>query len=134
MVGAQQNCMISYDLVKQLKEAGFPQEFEYHGGYYCDQKGYRSPQVSNSVLGIEEDTAYAPTLSELIEAVGDLPLLLGRRAGGKWAAGILPNKEATFDYWIIDDAISPRGKLVWGADSPEQAVARLWLALNSKAV
>lgn len=64
-----------------------------------------------------EDKAYNPTLSELIEACGS-PFFLTKDQdynAGKWTA------VTTIPHEI---------KLV--GNTPEEAVARLWLALNKK--
>ena len=86
---------MTYELVKQLKEAGF---------YLQENKG----------------TPYPPTLSELIEACGEGYFNLNSTKSGKgydnhWAAYFGENPEA-----------KGLGK------TPEEAVAKLWLALNKK--
>jgi hypothetical protein len=88
------------ELIKQLKDAGFPKEFVNteltHGGY--------------------------PTLSELIEACGDHFIELERIDKKKWLAQ---------GGWIENDCCRrPHKDQV--AASPEEAVAKLWLALNSQ--
>jgi hypothetical protein len=99
------NGMISYELAKQLKEAGFPQEG--NGNYHSAMAG--------------EHDVYYPTLAELIDGCGN-----------------------NFDYLSHDPRYQLRGKngqheLWWatswsrkdaGGSSPEEAVARLWLALS----
>lgn len=101
--------MIDYSLAKQLKDAGFPQ-IKAYGQYLPDTESGRI------------DVAYAPSLSELIEACGkDFNCLVHTTNGGVdsdkefWSAGV--------------DAIS----INWSnGHTPEEAVAKLWLALNKK--
>lgn len=61
--------MISYELAKQLKEAGFPQE-------NCVTKNYHPTHglsfgIPHPDMLIEPEVVSLPTLSELIEACGD---------------------------------------------------------------
>ena len=93
--------MLNYKLAKQLKEAGFPQEFA-----NCTENGINY---------------YAPILSELIEACGEdfsgLTYFCGRKKH-KWEA------ESCCDIdkeWV-------RVK----AESPDEAVAKLYLKLKEK--
>lgn len=92
-----------YELAKQLKDAGFPQ------GMRPDV--YFIPQL----IGDDGEFAYLPTLSELIEACGRSLVFLRRVAAlherkDKWQSG--------------NDIIFYEGS------TPEEAVAKLWLALN----
>ncbi len=82
---------MKYELAVRLKEAGFP---------FRDEKHFE----------------YRPTLSELIQAVGEDFDKVGQdpTTKGKWLARV----------FSID-------KLASGS-SPEEAVANLWLALNEK--
>ncbi len=83
---------MNYELAKQLKDAGFPQdECCVHG-----KSGH--------------DHVFEPSLSELIEACGD-------EFHGLWRV---------MDEWFAKDA---RGLEIKGS-TPEEAVAKLWLALN----
>lgn len=99
--------MITYELAKQLKDAGFPQLATYEG------KGeHWAP--SN-----KPDICYFPTLSELIEACGDEFSSLYRHGDlGSWQAT---------GYKLKED-------VQYGKDgegfTPEEAVAKLWLALT----
>lgn len=97
--------MISYELCKELKEAGFPQPI---------------PAVKGAYQVLSEDrrdtAVYEPTLSELIEACGEGLGDLTRSHSG-WATNVenvLRNPQTE-------------------GSTPEEAVARLWLALNKKA-
>jgi len=94
--------MISYELAKQLKEAGFPQDgdieqWENHG----DNSG---------------DGVFKPTLSELIEACGDEFESLS----------LHPYYDG--DIYMVFG----RNTLGFNGSTPEEAVANLYLALNKK--
>jgi hypothetical protein len=89
---------LDYALAKELKDAGFPLK-----------------QVPDVVMGgpfnkIDNKFFYDPTLSELIEAGGDMFGLVQRKSN--WIA-------------MSADAIFYRA-----GSTPEEAVARLWLALH----
>lgn len=101
--------MITYELAKNLKEAGYPQ-------------GY-NPKYDTGSGGAPGSDIRTPTLSELIEAcVQDDFRLIG--------CSILKRP-----FWIATSisSIEQGDKLYQGtASTPEEAVARLWLALNPK--
>lgn len=98
---------MNYELCKQLKDAGFPLSMKGYDDYcrqvYMDESNYEEE---------EERYAHKPTLSELIEACGDEFWLLKRMNPTYWLA------EAKSIHVPVD------GK------TPEEAVARLWLALQ----
>ncbi len=92
---------MDYELAKKLKDAEFPQEgLGMFGGSLSEQY-------------------YFPTLSELIEAIGqkDDFRLMGCFCGSNpsWSAGIMTVKEA--DIWA-------------NGSTPEEAVANLYLKLK----
>jgi len=99
---------VTYELAKKLKDAGFPQ---------------RELTVGNHI-----DKYYEPTLSELIKACGDDFDLLREPFGNP--------EDNHFD--VFYRAFSKRSDLwspiyvdVQGEGStPEEAVAKLWLALQ----
>jgi hypothetical protein len=93
--------MISYQLAKELKAAGFPQS---ELARAQQQAGY--------------DYVSMPTLSALIEACGEDFGALGRE----------PN------CWVTCECVSDQGicENVHQGESPEDAVARLWLSLNQR--
>lgn len=93
--------MIPYELAKKLKDAGFPQEMK--DGSMLDDG------LNNEGYGPE--TAYDPTLSELIEACGESFVMLGHRGSG-WFSESISN--------------------IGNGTTPEEAVANLWLELNKK--
>ena len=109
---------MTYELAKQLKDAGFPQRGEWGYRFYPD--GTMTALSYHRSVPQESDT-YAPTLSELIGACqphfDSLICIPGIRRGseilqkGEW--------EATANL----DNITTTGTL------PEEAVAKLWLAL-----
>ena len=89
---------------KELKDAGFPHERCNTERVYC------------------EDPAHFPTLSELIEACGD-----------KFQRLETPIKATKREKtWWYAHSTEPEDFTV--GDTPEEAVARLWLALNKKDV
>jgi hypothetical protein len=96
---------MDFELAKRLKDAGFPIREETRVGF-------------KAFLIEEEEKWYQyPTLSELIEACGSKFILeVGFTASGEKG-------------WIAHEGF-------WGKEArgstPEEAVARLWLALNKK--
>lgn len=98
---------MTYELLKELKDAGFPQRT-------CSFLDCRHGMDK----GIE--CVYKPNLSELIEACMD-------RVGNFH----LKNKKTTrADAWFAGKSIEYVGQFVGNGATPEEAVARLWLALN----
>lgn len=135
---------MNYELAKQLKDAGFPQEFsdEYRVDicheFYCTEpdfpgqvplwitsKEYRTRDLSAKTPILWEILCKKPTLSELIEACGESFQDLEQvkeRDDYKW--------EASADYTCCDE--HGEGRKYEGGSTPEEAVARLWLELNKK--
>lgn len=106
---------MNYELAKQLKDAGYPQGVSEGSGYWESDKFYRINCVFNNM---PSDWVYCPELSDLIEACGDhfdgLSKFNGVEIEDGWVAF---NKGwKNFDF----------GK------TPEEAVAKLWLALHKK--
>lgn len=93
---------MTYELAKELKDGGFPSE--------CWE--------ITSLVGAKVE-AMTPTLSELIEACGEGRLLL-ERCYDTAKSGL-----DVVEYWIAQQGMNREQ----GA-TPEEAVARLWLALN----
>jgi hypothetical protein len=107
--------MIDYKLAKQLREAGF-----FQGG--------AGRWVTDPDLIVARDRTYVPTLSDLIEACGKQFWSVTRLQhvdtdGQRWLA-----RDATIDFNGNTPAFQISGK------SPEEAVARLWLVLQRRAV
>jgi hypothetical protein len=97
---------MTYELAKQLKAAGFPQLVD------------KSSGVDKMLGGVP----YVPTLSELIEACGEKFGSLESGDGpseSPWTAQGRPNFAGEFP-------------LIFHSSTPEEAVARLWLALAQK--
>ena len=93
---------MTYETAKKLKDAGFK------------QTGIHSPLTYSR----KEGEPYYPYLNELIEACGDeFDALFKCRDNG---VNIIT------DGWIAVDKDNTRA---WG-NTPEEAVAELWLALN----
>lgn len=103
--------MISFELAKELKEKGFPQKIPHDDSVCCAQEG----------LGCHCNEADFPTLSELIEACVDFFGELNHyQEDGRW--------KTESKNWVDDFGI---GRIATG-NTPEEAVARLWIALQDK--
>lgn len=101
--------MISYELAKKLKTAGFPQKVG-----------------EGVVVGVfNVGTAYFPTLSELLCSVRDHPM--NRKDIGLYCNG------SEWVAWArktnLDEGDGDRD---CRGQTPEEAVANLWLVLNAK--
>lgn len=101
--------MISYELAKELRDAGFPNHERLGIGH------------GDTFLSGDDGMAYVPTLSELVEVCdvllkGELDLM----HWGNWVAG---DHDGYQGDWITARA---------EGTTPEEAVARLWLTLNSE--
>ena len=105
---------MTYELAKELKDAGFPQPaLDFKGSFLFAQ------------CGEPVDTqAYVPTLSELIEACGTNFGGLVRLADGTWNAAT-PVIDTGMSYGNPSTEVE--------GSTPEEAVARLWLALSKNA-
>ena len=109
---------MNYELAKELKEAGFPQRDRH---FYFSE--HTTPPTRWDINVIDagqrvENEIAAPTLEELIEACGDQFRGLQRLENGKWycTANALDWTENGIE--VIES-------------TPEEAVAKLWLALNT---
>ncbi len=131
--------MITYELAKELKDAGFPQgdSFENVIAHGTAMAYLRESKPSDELLEkyekslrdlkemYEDDNewVYQPTLSELIEACGDKFGGISRAKHpikiGQWAAYVITAIE-------FNDMV--------GGSTPEEAVANLWLQLNKKSI
>lgn len=106
---------MQYELAKELKDAGFPQTFNEEQVHFCEDDPCKS----------EEDWEHCsnPTLGELIVECGEGFRNLSRSTndeGGRWWCNI-EDKEVKQGFY----------RKIYGK-TPEEAVARLWLALNKK--
>lgn len=120
--------MISYALAKELKEAGFPQNPNSHDEFpnsWIDSEGHTSSYRHT----LDGELMYVPTISELIEVCADRfksliknpEIVVGGQPKPKWEA-LSPS------FKIGDSDASYFGF----GDTAEEAVARLWLALDKK--
>ena len=112
---------MNYELAKQLKDAGFPQEGK---GLYWEPTyfGYTGEKVDKPKT---EHCVYLPTLSELIESCGDKfgqLVQCDRFKGEGWFAIGCPTK------WEDDGVLNIQEE----GETPEEAVAKLWLKLNKE--
>lgn len=112
--------MISYELAKQLKEAGFPFR---EAPYSTSQAKIRSMNdgMGNLIIFDGLDVVfYEATLSELIEACGE-----SFRLDASWSGN---------PSWSAMVGLGKKMKFYGKGPTPEEAVASLWLwlALNKK--
>lgn len=103
--------MISYELARELKEAGFPQ-----GG----RGAWALPP--DALVGRSKDRVYVPDLSELIEACG-------ADFGSLAQNGSFKRYTPHQTRWVAWRSGPDHGV---SGDTPEEAVANLWLALQKK--
>ena len=105
--------MIDFELSKELKEAGYPQERQ---KYMPELDG-----INIYFEGNQEDPTGSfkiPTLSELIDACGERFYALTKARDGWMTQG------------FNNDEGDPANMIIKRSDTPEEAVARLWIALN----
>lgn len=106
---------MDYELAKKLKEAGFP------------QAKWATPLNTawRFDRGNEGEMVFLPSISELMEACGDKFLSIEYVVDGG-----LDNKEKL--WWAVSRrSVVPEEYQVAG-ETPEEAVANLWLLLNKK--
>lgn len=117
--------MITYELAKKLKDAGFKQEtapislYVWIDGAHAPYKlvdGYKD------ILNIK-NCAYCPSLSELIEACGEWFFTLIKMPGEEWRINE-PKPYTSITRQMVNGTEYIIGK------TPEEAVAKLWLKLN----
>lgn len=106
--------MFSFTIAKRLKAAGFPQRFT--GGVVFNEQGLAVRMTFERQLAVEDTDISIPTLNELIKACGE-------KFGG--LEQFLDGTRNRFRAYTHSPEI-PSGY----ADTPEEAVARLWLFLN----
>lgn len=117
---------MNYELAKKLKDAGYPQLGYCHSHWLCpDNCLYEQQKNGSDYFGINtardfdiNNYAYSPTLSELIEACGE-------------DFGNLCRDKKKFKSYPPQPIQHEFSNLEW-VDTPEEAVANLWLALNEK--
>lgn len=108
---------MTYELAKQLKDAGFPQVEVWESRCPCHE-----PWGMCGLGAHDQPPSYMPSLSELIEACGD-------------RFGSLNRNFHTFKYitkyWTAVVIFqTSTNYLEAQGDTPEEAVAKLWLALK----
>lgn len=129
---------LDYELGKELKDVGFPQNGKGERQYF------RSGVRDRTEYGHEGEAVYFPTLSELIEACGDEFMSLRRAESYEYKGkGWYPNgmwiayrkNYPKYDEPEFDENGEHVGTKTHGIQkehSSEEAVARLWLAVYSK--
>lgn len=113
---------MTYELAKKLKDAGFPQVGKGYIELHWPPHKVESYTKSSPITPVWEEAIYFPTLSQLIEACGDVSLFR-YKGQDKWQAEggeLKVNKETMQGGYALR---------VLG-NTPEEAVAKLWLALN----
>jgi hypothetical protein len=124
---------MTYELAQQLKDAGFPQpDFEHDCGesslaYGKEGKLLRGDDKCSYWPG--KPVYYFPTLSELIEACGDNFGALIKDTIGYYA---LTPEGLKLHIMIESRQGLPAFIDPTLYDTPKEAVARVWLLLNSK--
>lgn len=111
---------MNYELAKQLKEAGFPQELGSGSRLYdLNGKSYVWDYYSDESYDLSKDGyCKIPTLSELISACGEgFHSLDCYHNAKKWLA-------SGCHFPDIDKTELSEG------ETPEESVAKLWLKLN----
>ena len=108
---------MTYELAKQLKDAGFPQ---INSRARCPDGSYRS-DLDGYCGHTLEDAASIPTLSELIEACME-DKQYSFELGGQTSWFAIMRKDNN------SKAVVP----VQTAHTPEEAVAKLYLALHAR--
>lgn len=104
---------MKYALAKELKDAGFPQHIEKKGrtGFFSE--------------GTKGEDYYVPTLEELVSAIGeDFDLLCFDARGSsdvRFGRGYRREEKWSASSWSRKSGFG---------NTPTEAVARLWLALN----
>lgn len=116
---------MNYELCKELKDVGFPQDMMDGSELLASSEG-----VSNK--DYKSNPCYIPTLSELIEAcVGDKPNAFDLEYNDPWTCYEEENPDGRWTVRYYEH--TPVGHIhIVGCKTPEIAVAKLWLALNKK--
>lgn len=99
---------MNYQLAKQLKDAEFPQPTDDYGGQYVNEKGEWTGYMNDGAV-------YVPTLSELIDVLGERFNKLQRWSATHWVATPINENRLVGDEVV--------------GQTPEEAVANLWLEL-----
>lgn len=122
---------MTYELVKQLKDAGFPQKASFYwdeifeGDPFAKIRPAHAFTLDKEGIPLATDLYAMPTLSELIQACGDgLENLYNDKGGGelKWRTNYVYDDGSEYNDWA--------GSSDSYGSTPEEAVARLWLELH----
>lgn len=108
---------MTYELVKKLKNAGFPQ----NNGIAIVSDGTKFEIEKTDIL--MKDMCYVPTLSELIEACG------GKLSSLDCVPIINTSAKSNDIKGGYEAVLVGEQFFTWGS-TPEEAVALLWLELN----
>lgn len=110
---------MNYELAKELKAAGWPQNAAEGGSYYSLPIGYTFMREEwRKDLEQPKIPCRIPNLEELIEACGRAFRSLTWHSDGSW------------DAYVYSSINEHGGKSFYGS-TPSGAVAKLWLAINS---
>ena len=121
---------MTYELAKKLKDSGFSQDKK-GGGDLCAHGGHNFTPTPDDCW----DKVYCPTLEELIEACGNnfgsLDFYIPFQDDDMC---INCNKERSEAFgakkrWTV---LARKCQIAMCGDTPEIAVANLWIALNKK--
>lgn len=124
---------MKYELAEELRDAGYPQEVHYGEWIFAPDKtkyfignsddmdkttGGYSPSLRRESTTARGGFVKIPSLSELIEACGERFWMVEARnlKEGNWHASGYGKQKIEGGY----------------GSTPEEAIARLWLALNKK--
>ena len=107
--------MISYELAQELKDAGYPQDYD---GGVLGRFAFKDDDI-------DEEMAYSPSFEELIESVKTHPM--NRKDVGLYA------QRGKYIAWARKTRLDEGGdgERDLEGDTPTEAMARLWLALNN---
>jgi hypothetical protein len=111
---------MAYELAKQLKDAGFKQNVSGDGYFLMPDGTFQGPLNATSKF---PQSVYVPHLHELMDACGapgyyGFIELKGYNDRTYWKAGTWANGDQN---WIFAEG-----------STPQEAVAKLWLAINRK--
>lgn len=121
---------MTYELAKELKDAGFPQKGEFT---FCrcrkDGWGFKENKIYPIHEAVLDENGYmferlgiiAPSLSELIEAIPKVRFIS--------LESCIPNDLC---HWRATGLQEDASKVYKDGNTPEEVVAKLYIALNKK--
>ncbi len=121
---------LSYETAVRLKEAGFSQDRS--GDFYHSSKS--RPEPSDFVVDTEkifDHDVFIPSLTELIDACGEIPLYFDNVHNGNGPRLHLMQWRAKTDNRLAPERFPDSPNEYYGK-TPEEAVANLYLALHNK--